>query len=450
MTEQSPPTAGPALPAAAHRVGEADVHAVPAADAEGLTVGTHAGPPGFRAIAAVSRGREAGTMAGGKVKRRTTVSALVALAATAALAGCDASGGGPAASAPRSSAPSSPATPGTPEGSSGTPRTPEGALLVSDFGADTVTFVDPSRQGARARLGSVEVGTAPYGIALGEDGTAWVATAEGVAAVDTGARKRTALIPYATDSGPVTTGEYRGGGMGIALSPDGERVYVGVNVPGGNGVLEVIDTGRREAVATVPVGRRPFDVDVSRDGRQVYATGHDSFDVTVVDTADRDSRRIEVAPYGTEGGLGSWLKPHYTAVRPSDGALLLPFEGERLAVVDPDTGKVRVERMTADTHQHGAAVAEDGTLYVVGTGPIDPSEDNGPSLTVRTPGGRESVIPLDGPHEDVAVSADGRTAYVSGGFTRDGYWNGISVVDTATGDVTRLPVGVRPLGIVVL
>ncbi|MFJ3104415.1 YncE family protein [Streptomyces sp. NPDC086835] len=392
------------------------------------------------------------------MKRRTTTSALSALAAAAVLAGC-ASGGGPAAPSPSASrsspsVPSSPAGtgtgPGTPDSSAGASRTPEGALLVADFGADTVTFVDPSLQREDARAGSVKVGTAPYGIALGEDGTAWVATAEGVAAVDTAARKRIALIPYETDSGPATTGEYRGGGMGIALSPDGKQVYVGVNVPGGDGVLEVIDTGRRQVVATVPVGRRPFDVDVSPDGRQVYATNHDSFDVTVVDTDDRSSRRIEVAPYGTEGGLGSWLKPHYTAVRPSDGALLLPFEGERLAVVDPDSGRVRVERMTADTHQHGAAVADDGTLYVVGTGPIDPSRDNGPSLTVRTPGGKERVIPLDGPHEDVAVSADGRTAYVSGGFTRDGYWNGISIVDTASGDVTRLPVGVRPLGIVVL
>ncbi|CAM5550543.1 hypothetical protein STENM36S_01031 [Streptomyces tendae] len=259
------------------------------------------------------------------------------------------------------------------------PRTPEGTLLVTDFGADTVTFVDPAGRGDAADLGSVRVGTAPYGIALGEDGTAWVATAEGVAAVDTRTRERTALIPYRTDTGPVTTGEYRGGGMGIALSPDGRRLYVGVNVPGGNGTLEVVDTGRRQVTRVVPVGRRPFDVDVSRDGRQVYATNHDSFDVSVVDTDAWTTRRIEVAPYGTEGGLDSWLKPHYTAVRPSDGALLLPFEGERLAVVDPGTGRVDIEDMTADTHQHGVTAGTDGTLYVVGTGPIDPDEDDGPS-----------------------------------------------------------------------
>ncbi|MFF7813898.1 YncE family protein [Streptomyces sp. NPDC007945] len=392
---------------------------------------------------------------------RTSRTARILLPAAVAgvlLTGCaqadeaPAAGPGPTATTPSARAatvtpPPTTVTPSPAAGTAGAGTGPAvGTLLVSDFGSDTVTFVDP----ARGATGSVKVGTAPYGLALGEDGRAWVATAEGVAVVDTDTRRRLALVPYRTDTGPVTTGEYRGGGMGIALSPDGKRVYVGVTVPGGNGTLEVIDTASVEVVGAVEVGRRPFDVDVSRDGSAVYATNHDSFDVTVVDAGSLAARRVEVAPYGTEGGLGSWLKPHYTAVRPSDGKLLLPFEGERLAVVDPATGRVEIEDMTADTHQHGATVTADGTLFAVGTGPIDPSEDRGPSLTVRTPEGRERVYPLDGPHEDVAVSKDGRTAYVTGGFTRDGYWDGISVVDLASGEVKRLAAGSRPLGVVVL
>ncbi|EFL19253.1 lipoprotein [Streptomyces sp. C] len=350
------------------------------------------------------------------------------------LGGCTTSAGADAAAPPAPSGTPLPA---------GLP-TPEGTLLVADFGADTVTFVDPRR----GPVGSVAVGTAPYGLAVGPDGLAWVATAEGVAVVDTRARTRVAGIPYTTGTGPVGTGEYRGGGMGIALAPDGSRVYVGVNVPGGRGVLEVIDTAAREVTATVPVGCRPFDVDVARDGGEVYVTGHDSFDVTVVAADTLAARRIEVAPYGTEGGLASWLKPHYAVVRPGDGRLLLPFEGERLAVVDPRSGAVAVEPMTADTHQHGTALTADGRLLVVGTGAVE--EGEGPSLTVRSPGGEERVHPLDGPHEDVAVSRDGRTAYVTGGYTRDGYWNGLTVVDLADGTTRRLPAGNRPLGIAVL
>ncbi|XEC29004.1 beta-propeller fold lactonase family protein [Streptomyces fradiae] len=370
--------------------------------------------------------------------------ALAVLAASVALlAGCARGGGEPARSAaPAITAPTTTA----PVPAPATGGTPPGTLLVADFGADTVSFVDP----ARGAFAAVEVGTAPYGLAVGADGRAWVATAEGVAVVDTESRTRLALIPYRTASGPATTGEYRGGGMGIALSPDGRRVYVGVNVPGGNGTLEVVDTASLKVVDRVPVGRRPFDVDVSRDGSEVYATNHDSFDVTVVRADDLTTRRIEVAPYGTEGGLGSWLKPHYAAVRPSDGRLLLPFEGERLVVVDPRTGRSEIQKMTANTHQHGTTITPDGTLLTVGTGPIDPATDRGPSLTVRAPDGTERVFPLDGPHEDVAVSKDGRTAYVTGGFTRDGSWDGLTVVDLRTGATHRLPAGSRPLGIAVL
>ncbi|MEU0759914.1 YncE family protein [Streptomyces microflavus] len=395
------------------------------------------------------------------------------LAAAAVLAGCatgttgttGASGTTEATpDAPGTSASAAPKT--SPAPAQGTARTPRGTLLVADFGSDTVTFVDSGRDGSGRggkAIGSVEVGTAPYGLVVGDDGRAWVATAEGVAVVDTQRRTRLALVPYGTETGPVTTGEYRGGGMGIALAPDGRHVYVGVNVPDGNGTVEVIDTATREVTGTAPVGRRPFDVDVSPDGREVYATDHDSFDVTAVDARTLKTRRMEVAPYGTEGGLGSWLKPHYAVVRPQDGKLLLPFEGERLAVLDPRTGEVAIERMTANTHQHGAALAADGTLLVVGTGPIGP-DDEDPSLTVRTPDGKERIVPLDGPHEDVAVSEDGRTAYVTGGFTRDGYWNGITVVDLedvksdvkndgssdGKSEPVRLEAGNRPLGIAIL
>lgn len=366
--------------------------------------------------------------------------AVIALVAVAALAGCATGSDDPAAS-------DASAEPATPTATLPTEqRTPDGTLLVADFGSDTVTFVDPER----GPIDSVKVGTAPYGLTVGEDGRAWVATADAVAVVDTGTRERVDRIPYETDSGPATTGEYRGGGMGIAVAPDGEHVYVGVNVPDGKGVLEVIDTDDREVTDTVPVGRRPFDVDVSKDGREVYATNHDSFDVTAVRADSLTPRRMEVAPYGTEGGLGSWLKPHYAAVRPSDGRLLLPFEGEKLVVLDPRTGEYDIEKMTANTHQHGAQITDDGTLFAVGTGPIDPSADEGPSLTMRTKDGKEKVFPLEGPHEDVAVSKDGATAYVTGGFTRDGFWNGITVIDLPSGDTRRLPAGERPLGVVVL
>ncbi|MGX9923257.1 hypothetical protein ACWIG4_25755 [Streptomyces sp. NPDC002248] len=401
--------------------------------------------------------------------------ALLAAAVLVALAGCtgppSAEDGDPPRTAPAGPGRTDTAAPRpgrtgeakpSPTGSTPPSRSPA-TLLLADFGADTVTFLPAD---GRGRPDAVRVGAAPYGLEVGADGRAWVATAEGLAVVDTRTRERVARVPYRTRTGPVAHGEYRGGGMGVALAPDGRHAYVGVNVPDGRGTLEVVDTRTLRVTAVLPVGRRPFDVDVAPDGGRVYVTAHDSFEVTVIDPGDgerrpgaggsgdggaaRVERRVEVAPYGTEGGLGSWLKPHYAAVRPSDGHLLLPFEGERLVDLDPATGRSRVRRMTAHTHQHGTALTPDGHLLVVGTGPIDPAEDEGPSLTIRAPDGTERVVPLDGPHENVSASPDGRTAYVTAGYTREGWRDGVTAVDLRTGKTRWLPGGTRPVGVAVL
>ncbi|MEU0084653.1 hypothetical protein [Streptomyces sp. NPDC006274] len=63
---------------------------------------------------------------------------------------------------------------------------------------------------------------------------------------------------------------------------------------------------------------------------------------------------------------------------------------------------------------------------------------------------REGRPPRRGEAAEPAVSRDGRTGYVTGGFTRDGYWNGVTVVDLASGDTHRLAAGERPLGVAVL
>ena len=44
---------------------------------------------------------------------------------------------------------------------------------------------------------------------------------------------------------------------GIALSPDGERLYT---ADGGTNTVTVIDIPRRQVIATVAVGEKPYDV----------------------------------------------------------------------------------------------------------------------------------------------------------------------------------------------
>src|SRR5687768_10101720 len=92
-------------------------------------------------------------------------------------------------------------------------------LLVTAFADAHLVLVDPEA-GEAARI---EVGRAPWGVAVAPDGMAYVATLDGLAIVDVPARERIGLIPYEAglEAEPVG-GEYRPGGLGIAVSPDGD------------------------------------------------------------------------------------------------------------------------------------------------------------------------------------------------------------------------------------
>ena len=68
---------------------------------------------------------------------------------------------------------------------------------------------------------------------------------------------------------------------GVAVSPDGKRVYVAT---GRGDSVAVIDGEQLALITLIPVGQRPWGIALTPDGRKLYTANGLSNDVTVIDT----------------------------------------------------------------------------------------------------------------------------------------------------------------------
>ncbi|MGH6852376.1 MAG: cytochrome D1 domain-containing protein, partial [Methylocella sp.] len=73
-------------------------------------------------------------------------------------------------------------------------------------------------------------------------------------------------------------------GLGLKATPAEAAPFAYV-ANGATNTVSVIDTAAKKPVATVPVGKRPFGVAVTPDGKHAYVTNSADNTVSVIDTA---------------------------------------------------------------------------------------------------------------------------------------------------------------------
>ncbi|MBN9613865.1 MAG: hypothetical protein J0H64_10525, partial [Actinobacteria bacterium] len=195
--------------------------------------------------------------ASSKFSRRMMLA--VPLAAIAVLAGCavDPGAGGAKTEQPRPAPQPEPSPEPDADGEPG-PGSSEAAdptlLLASLAHAEHVAIIDPARSDTEA-VRRVRVGAAPWGVGVDTARQlGYAATAEGLAVIDLAAGRRVRLVQYRNPAERIGQGEYRPGGLGLGVSPDGSRVYVAVTPDGSSAFLEIYDTERGRFIADVPVG----------------------------------------------------------------------------------------------------------------------------------------------------------------------------------------------------
>jgi len=131
---------------------------------------------------------------------------------------------------------------------------PDGRIWGTNSGGNDIYAIDPVTQ---EKVATFEVGPTPQQIAFGYKGTlgpnAYVTVA--------GLNRVIAVKADPKDLGIVDQIEVGQRPNGIWANPEGTRLFVGNE---GTNDLRVIDTGTGQVIATVPVGRKPIRVVVSR------------------------------------------------------------------------------------------------------------------------------------------------------------------------------------------
>lgn len=182
--------------------------------------------------------------------------------------------------------------------------------------------------------------------------------------------------------------------IGVAFSPDGTVAYV-ANDNDEN--VSVIDTATRQVVGSpIAVGDEPVNVVFSPDGKTAYvnneATSKPAGSVSVIDTATRQS--VGTIPVGGEPwGLG--LTPDGTRLYVSNN------EDDTVSVIDTATRQVVGTPIPVGDEPYELASTPDGkSVYVALYGDVD-----GVSV-INTQTGQASTIPVAGGPWQVAIGPD--------------------------------------------
>ncbi len=211
---------------------------------------------------------------------------------------------------------------------------------------------------------------------------------------------------------------------GVTANPKRNEVYV-VNSGGATGSISVIDTEKNAVVATIPVRRRPYFMDVDASGDFGYVANSGSNSVSIVDL----KARREIAVMGTGEG------PGLARISPDGKSLVVTNRaGNSVSILDPVARRLRkvIEGCPGATDavllpdSRKAFVACSAGRQIMAIALAQPGDANHGS----TPDALEALLDVGRSPVHLALKPDGGELFVSNFDS-----NSISEVVTTTDDV---------------
>jgi PQQ-dependent catabolism-associated beta-propeller protein len=226
---------------------------------------------------------------------------------------------------------------------------------------------------------------------------------------------------------------------GVAVAPDGKRLYVAVSwwrdgkrPRSGSESILALDAQTLSVVARYPAGTDPECVAVSPDGRRLYLSNEDAGTATIVDVRTAKPHAtliVGTEPEGvTASPYGKWV---YVTAETSNVLTVIDAQQEKTAaniLVDP---RPRAVIFTRDATCAWATAEIGGTVMR-----IDVKQQRILGR-VKLPAGNKPV--------GLVLSPDEKTLYVA-----MGRGNGVAVIDTKSARlIGTIPTGQRVWGIAI-
>ncbi len=302
-------------------------------------------------------------------------------------------------------------------------------IIQTNSAGDNVDIIDPTTNKVVGVIEGIEVN---HGVAVAPDGSRIYVSDEAQSTLDVADSTTLKVIKRIPLSGHPNN---------IALSPDGKRVYVGIiQAPGG---VDVIETSTLKNIKTLPTKGTIHNPYVTPDGKYVVAGSIQGKTVNVIDTqTDQTAWTLDmglgVRPMAfakNDDGSTKWI---FVQLSDFNGFAVVDFatHKEIRRIQNPPLAAGRKPVPEGADPSHGMAVTADGkTLVVCSRLNNELYAYSLPSLEViggADLGGKGAAW--------VTLTPDGHTAYVANAVTND-----VSVIDVKSlKEVARIPVGYVP------
>jgi YVTN family beta-propeller protein len=291
------------------------------------------------------------------------------------------------------------------------------AYITQSFG-NTVAVVDVA---TNTVVDTVTVGFTPFGVAVHPAGShVYIANSDdrSVSVIQVGTNAAGSHMVVATIALLDPAGVFQEGAAGLAVHPNGSRVYVANEL---SGTVSVIDTALNTVVGTVTVGDGPRSVAVNPAGTRVYVVNNLAFTVSVLDTTT-----LEVV-----ATVGVGQRPVGVAVDPAGARVYVTNAMANTLTVLDAVDHALVATVPTDLSPRGVAVHPSGSHVYVATGA-------GRVVVVSTASNTVVANPLAAVGLfGIAVTPSGAQVYTASQMSEAVY-----ILDTATNTVAAQSVSI--------